>query len=455
MTQALLNNLNIIQEGKFDLKDKVGINSGANFSKIFDCANKLQDKYKYNKQTDHTKDTYNSIPLQPQTENKIVTAEVDTNNALSNEESGKENLVSKLTNENDTDNKDNSTDSANLCEVILKAAIETITEEVLTEDEVNTQSQNLIQDNETDETITENNINEEAPTMYKELNTLENPAVTLLLQSQIKMPKQVLAENESSNEIQNNEKEISLNNQTVNSNAKQFDSNIIKNMPSTYSAKEDTDIKAEAQKAKTSIEDKVVKDLKLEIVESETAASDFGSENFMQNTSPQEQVVKVMIQGDVKSANAFESIVKPEMQKTDVASPSKIIEQISKQLENLNNGSKLTMILNPESLGKINIQLLNTKAGLMAQFTVSTQEAKDMLMRGLEGLKGNLLSQGIAVDSVNIKLEEAFLSEDNSSDWTEQEGSRGGNKQQGNKHQNDEKEQQFEQFMFDYSNGNV
>ena len=91
----------------------------------------------------------------------------------------------------------------------------------------------------------------------------------------------------------------------------------------------------------------------------------------------------------------------------------------------------------------------------MAQFTVSTQEAKDMLMKGLEGLKGNLLSQGIAVDSVNIKLEEAFLSEDNSSDWTEQEGSRGGNKQQGNKHQNDEKEQQFEQFMFDYSNGNV
>ena len=319
MTQALLNNLNIIQEGKFDLKDKVGINSGANFSKIFDSANQLQDKYiKYNKQTDHTKDTYNSIPLQPQAENKIVTAEVETNNAPSNEESGKETLVSKLTNENDADNEDNSTDSANLREVILKAAIETITEEALTEDEVNTQSQDLIQDNETDETITENNINEEAPTMYKELNTLENPAVTLLLQSQIKMPKQVLAENESSNEIQNNEKEISLNNQTVNSNAKQFDSNIIKNMPSTYSAKEDTDIKAEAQKAKTSIEDKVVKDLKLEIVESETAASDSGSENFMQNTSPQEQVVKVMIQGDVKSGNAFESVVKPEMQKTDV-----------------------------------------------------------------------------------------------------------------------------------------
>ena len=77
--------------------------------------------------------------------------------------------------------------------------------------------------------------------------------------------------------------------------------------------------------------------------------------------------------------------------KTTEITPSKIIEQVTKHLETLQNNSKVSIVLNPESLGKITIQLVKSPEGLSAQFTTATQEAKNILMKGLDGLKRKLL----------------------------------------------------------------
>ena len=69
-------------------------------------------------------------------------------------------------------------------------------------------------------------------------------------------------------------------------------------------------------------------------------------------------------------------------------------------------------------------------------------------MNGLEGLKDNLLAHGVNIDNVSVKLEKTTESE-NPSDWTEQEGSRGGNKQQGSQKQKKDDEKPFEQMMFE------
>ena len=114
------------------------------------------------------------------------------------------------------------------------------------------------------------------------------------------------------------------------------------------------------------------------------------------------------------------------------------------------------MVLNPESLGKVNIQLLSTKEGLSAQFTVTTQEAKDLLLKGLDDLKDTLKSCGVATDNILVKLTDSQKSE-YEQDWTEQEGSNGGNKEQ--KRQHKEKElQSFEKLIAqaaEEENGNV
>lgn len=199
------------------------------------------------------------------------------------------------------------------------------------------------------------------------------------------------------------------------------------------------------------IDEDQLKELKIESIEAETSDST-GEDDIMQNQTPEEQGVKAMLQADAdfaevktdaKPAQTVQNTTKP-TSSSEVTS-NKIIEQITKQMEGMYNGSKVNMVLNPESLGKVSIQLINTKEGLSAQFTVATQEARNLIMKGLDGLKDTLMSHGVSVDNVSVKINDAQESEYNA-DWTEQEGSRGGNKEQGSQKEQRGKEQ-FEQMM--------
>ena len=206
------------------------------------------------------------------------------------------------------------------------------------------------------------------------------------------------------------------------------------------------------------IDEDQLKELKIESIEAETSDST-GEDDIMQNQTPEEQGVKAMLQADAdfaevkteaKPAQTVQNKTKP-TSSSEVTS-NKIIEQITKQMEGMYNGSKVNMVLNPESLGKVSIQLINTKEGLSAQFTVATQEARNLIMKGLDGLKDTLMSHGVSVDNVSVKINDAQESEYNA-DWTEQEGSRGGNKEQGSQKEQRGKEQ-FEQMMSFIENEN-
>ena len=206
------------------------------------------------------------------------------------------------------------------------------------------------------------------------------------------------------------------------------------------------------------IDEDQLKELKIESIEAETSDST-GEDDIMQNQTPEEQGVKAMLQADAdfaevkteaKPAQTVQNTTKP-TSSSEVTS-NKIIEQITKQMEGMYNGSKVNMVLNPESLGKVSIQLINTKEGLSAQFTVATQEARNLIMKGLDGLKDTLMSHGVSVDNVSVKINDAQESEYNA-DWTEQEGSRGGNKEQGSQKEQRGKEQ-FEQMMTFIENEN-
>lgn len=210
-----------------------------------------------------------------------------------------------------------------------------------------------------------------------------------------------------------------------------------------------------------SIDEEVLKELKIESIQADT--SSFEGENLMQNQAPEEHAVKVMINDSIESFELkidsqqnIQSTQQVQAKPVDM-NPSRIIEQITKQLEGLQNNSKVNIVLNPESLGKVNIQLLTAKDGLTAQFTVTTQEAKDLLMKGLDGLKESLLSHGVAVDNVSVKVADTQKSEYNQ-DWTEQEGSKGGNKGQGQPEKEEKEKGLFEKMMAqvtDEENGNV
>lgn len=209
------------------------------------------------------------------------------------------------------------------------------------------------------------------------------------------------------------------------------------------------------------IDEEVVKELKIESISAESNSSDSG--NFMQHQTPEEHAVKAMINQEIESLEIkIDSTQNSQMSQqvqtkaTDV-NPSRILEQITKQFEALQNNSKVNIVLNPESLGKVNIQLLNTKDGLTAQFVVTTQEARDLLTKGLDGLKESLGTYGVSVDNVSVKVADSEKSEYRQ-DWTEQDGSRGGNKQQGQSSKEEKEKGLFEKMMAqttENENGNV
>ena len=448
MTQALLNNLNNINDKVLNFADKMQKSEKTDFGKIFETTSKMADNNDKTPKTDSIKDTNNKEKILNKTtentqqakpsdseedictkENKISnTDNSTTENTVANTQTDTQKTISEdtksLNNSTDTNNEENEIN------LIQEEELTILTEEL---------SENT-DDNQ--DTITTN----EEPTMYNELNTLNDSAAIILLQSQIQKTVNVSLENEECNSgdentnMQTPTKNSSLNNSANNLIFKQFDNITQKNSTTqqiapVFTPKAETQTKNESTRSSGIISENIVKELNVEVLSAQSSETESSMGDLMKNQSPQEQTARIMIQGNIKSEQAYNSVTAAKSIDTKMPdiTPSKIIEQISKQLEGMYNTSKLNMVLNPGSLGKVNLQLMNSKDGLIAQFTVTTKEAHELLLKGINGLKENLLAQGVNFDNVSVKLEE-FESEYNF-DWTEQEGSRGGNKQQNTKKQ--------------------
>jgi flagellar hook-length control protein FliK len=209
------------------------------------------------------------------------------------------------------------------------------------------------------------------------------------------------------------------------------------------------------------LDENIIKELKIESLSAQTDSSN--DSTLMQQQTPEEHAVKVAINANIEgfelkleSAQSGQNIQQVVQKPVDV-NPSRILDQVTKHLEGLQNGNKVNIVLNPDSLGKVNVQLMTTKDGLTAQFTVTTQEARDMLTKGLDGLKETLGTHGVTVDNVSVKFTETQKSEYNQ-DWTEQEGSRGGNKKQEQQNREEKQKDLFEKMLAQTANeenGNV
>lgn len=292
-------------------------------------------------------------------------------------------------------------------------------------------------------------------------NTIVDTAVQNLMQqilqtqpvqiNQIQQVQEVAKEVEQGLEAIDEELHVTLNGIDLDKVLEDFGLNNTEDLPEVKTLKTEIAEETDGKSLEELVDEDTLRELNIESVEADTSSGEEESADLMQNQTAEEQGVKAMLHADADFGE-----VKAEVQsnvstqapkstgKSDVT-PSKIIDQISKQMENMNTGSRVNIVLNPESLGKVSVQLINTKEGLSAQFTVATQDARNLILKGLDGLKDTLLTQGVNVDNVTVKLSETQESEYNA-DWTEQEGSRGGNKEQGSYKGQKEKEK-FEEMM--------
>ena len=91
-----------------------------------------------------------------------------------------------------------------------------------------------------------------------------------------------------------------------------------------------------------------------------------------------------------------------------------VVKQIDEGLQDLSlNNPKVNIVLRPENLGKVKIELQNGNEGLVAKFAVSSSEVKEIFDKNLESLKNTLSSQGVNVDNIVVKLEASANADNN------------------------------------------
>lgn len=223
----------------------------------------------------------------------------------------------------------------------------------------------------------------------------------------------------------------------------QLENTEIADIAETTPETETVEVETEGKTQEVSLDEDMLQELNIEEISSETNSSNSDS-SLLNHQSAEEQGIKIALHQD-GAVKSFE-VQTPQVTKTAEAAPSKIIEQVAKHLESLQHTSKVDIVLNPESLGKITIQLVKSPEGLSAQFTTATQEARNILMKGLDGLKETLTAHGVGVDNVAVKVNDTQKSEYNA-DWTEQEDSRGGNKEQNRQNREEKEKGLFEKTM--------
>lgn len=172
-------------------------------------------------------------------------------------------------------------------------------------------------------------------------------------------------------------------------------------------------------------------------------------DNLLNQQNAQEQVIKLSVQNSnnilqsVNLAETSNTLNQPVLDKTLNNVPTQVskeisntdvLTQINSRINNLNEEtSKITIILKPENLGKINIELVNGKGGLTAQIITDSPQVKEILDKNLDSLRNNLGDNGVNVNNVSVKVNEV-AKQDNSLAFDLSE--------QGNKQSQDNKQAQ-------------
>jgi len=153
------------------------------------------------------------------------------------------------------------------------------------------------------------------------------------------------------------------------------------------------------------------------VVSVETSAS---SGNLLNKQNAKEQGVKLSLETNSTSSNSNSpSITNLNAQvnfdkKLEGAQPPKeinkteVLSQVHTKMEQLkdNGTTRVTIVLKPENLGKINLELINSKDGFTARFTADNAQVKELLDKNLDSLKSSLASQGINVGNLTVKVAE-------------------------------------------------
>jgi len=171
-------------------------------------------------------------------------------------------------------------------------------------------------------------------------------------------------------------------------------------------------IKDKAVETMTALQDK-----NSVLTESQTNDTNNNSTNLGQNNA-NETVAKLSVEtnnfnlSQSQTAESFVNRLQSQVATRDAnitqnqtINQSDILLQVNSKFEQLQQQSnnKVSIVLQPESLGRVSVEIMNTKDGIIAKMTTDTQQVKELFDKNIESLKSSLSAQGVNVN--NIKVE--------------------------------------------------
>ena len=154
-------------------------------------------------------------------------------------------------------------------------------------------------------------------------------------------------------------------------------------------------------------------------VEASKSSTDTGTDSnssFTKNNA-NEEVIKMSVKNAAEPAantvdafgakierNAFGKVLNNAELNTRL-NKSDIMNQINARFSDLQNSgnSKVTIVLRPENLGRIHLEIVNSQDGITAKMATENQQVKELLDKNMDALRASLQSQGVNVN--NLKVE--------------------------------------------------
>lgn len=139
--------------------------------------------------------------------------------------------------------------------------------------------------------------------------------------------------------------------------------------------------------------------------------------NSMMRGNAAEQVAKLSVDNASNSSNIsgtesflnkldskLSSMTKPAAQ-SPMLNKTDIMSQVNAKFNEMQlaGQNKVSIILQPENLGKVSVEIINSKDGIVAKMTTENQQVKELFDKNVEALKSSLSAQGVNVN--NIKVE--------------------------------------------------
>ena len=175
--------------------------------------------------------------------------------------------------------------------------------------------------------------------------------------------------------------------------------------------------KAAAQMTEVQNTNTVVTDVQNNSARS-NAQTNNGQNNSMTQGDASEQIIKFSVD-DTSTTNVSTNPAESFMNKLDaklgsalkgsqqnnILNKNDIMSQLNTKFNDMLQGgqNKVSMILQPENLGRVSVEIVNSKDGIVAKMTTENQQVKELLDKNMEALRSNLSSQGVNVN--NIKVE--------------------------------------------------